>query len=111
MLVRHQLLAGPLRFTPRGSFYEFEGQVSFARMCTSIDFPISMASHRVCASVRCAASSTEPRRDGPVTAEAALVDYSSAGNTATLHTWSHAFAWILALCRNGSPSIVREGLR
>jgi predicted dithiol-disulfide oxidoreductase (DUF899 family) len=27
----------------------------------------------------------------------------------TLHTWSHAFAWILAVCRNGSVSVMREG--
>jgi len=42
--VLNKLLAGPLRFTPRGSFYEFEGEASFAKILASIGFPISVAS-------------------------------------------------------------------
>lgn len=39
-----KLLVGPLRFTPKGDHYEFEGELSFARMMGDMGFPISVAS-------------------------------------------------------------------
>lgn len=39
-----KLLVGPLRFTPRRGFYEFEGEVSFDKLLTDAGFPILVAS-------------------------------------------------------------------
>jgi site-specific DNA recombinase len=42
--VLKKLLVGPLKFTPQKGFYTFEGEVSFAKMLTDMNFPILVAS-------------------------------------------------------------------
>ena len=39
-----KLLAGPLRFTPKNGYYEFEGEISFEKFGATIGVPISVAS-------------------------------------------------------------------
>ena len=39
-----KLLDGPLLFTPRDGYYEFEGRTSFVKLVSTAGLPISVAS-------------------------------------------------------------------